>query len=220
MSTTELVVMTALGRIPVTVTRKRIKNLNLRVHPDGSVSLSIPQRVSLARAQDFLDRRSAWIAAHVARSTARAAEAARLAAAPDATVPLWGALVPAPGDSRAVDERYRREVTRALPEVVRRAEELVGVHAAGWQVRRMTSRWGSCTPARRTIRISSTLAAYPRACLTYVVIHELVHLIEPSHNARFHALVNRFCPESDACRALLRRPARDIALSARPADSR
>ena len=220
MSTTELVVMTALGRIPVTVTRKRVKNLNLHVHPDGSVSLSIPQRVPLARAQDFLDRRSSWIAAHVARNTARAAEAARQAAAPEATVPLWGALVPAPGDAGAVDERYRREVACALPEVVRRAEELVGVHAAGWQVRRMTSRWGSCTPARRTIRISSALAAYPRACLTYVVIHELVHLIEPSHNARFHALVNRFCPESDACRARHRRPAPDIALAGRPPHTR
>lgn len=69
----------------------------------------------------------------------------------------------------------------------------------------MKTRWGSCTPATRTIRINARLAAYPPLCLEMVVTHELVHLIEPSHNARFHALLDTYCPRNREASALLRR---------------
>ena len=75
----------------------------------------------------------------------------------------------------------------------------------------MKSRWGSCTPATRAIRINTNLAAYPPACLEFVVAHELVHLMEPSHNARFHALLDVYCPRNRETSALLRRSARDVA---------
>ncbi len=239
------------GRAPIeiAVTRKRVKNLNLRVHRDGSVSLSVPLGTPVAAAQAFLDRRAGWIAAHVERMRERA-EVERAAgtraddAAAPTTIPLWGALVPTrealgraglllrprtrtfgelrttrgtPGGldaaevERLVQELYRREVARALPDVAERVETRVGVRAASWQVRRMTSRWGSCTPAKRAIRISTALAAYPPECLEMVVAHELVHLMEPSHDARFHALLDRFCPENRGLARLLKQPAREVA---------
>ena len=66
----------------------------------------------------------------------------------------------------------------------------------------MKTRWGSCTPSTGAIRINARLAAYPPECLEFVVAHELVHLLEPNHNARFHALLDEFCPDN---RALARR---------------
>lgn len=221
--------------IPVSVVRKRVKNLNLRVRADGTVTLSIPQHLPLARAREFLDRKGEWIAERVRRNIERRPSPDLAGELPD-RIPLWGKLVPrdsihansgqavggqgaggraipgqaasgrdagdhgAPGqttiDQAALDELYRTEVLRALPDVVERMEARIGVHAARWSVRVMKTRWGSCTPKTGAIRINARLAAYPPECLEFVVAHELVHLLEPSHNARFHALLDEFCPDN------------------------
>ena len=204
--------------IPVSVVRKRVKNLNLRVRADGTVTLSIPQHLPLARAREFLDRKGDWIAERVRRNIERRPSPDLAGELPD-RIPLWGKLVPhdsvqansgqaasdrdasgqgAPGqttiDQAALDELYRTEVLRALPDVVERMEARIGVHATRWSVRVMKTRWGSCTPKTGAIRINARLAAYPPECLEFVVAHELVHLLEPSHNARFHTLLDEFCP--------------------------
>lgn len=221
--------------IPVNVVRKRVKNLNLRVRADGTVTLSIPQHLPLARAREFLDRKGEWIAERVRRNIERRPSPDLAGELPD-RIPLWGKLVPrdsvqansgqdvggqgaggraipgqaasgrdaggqgAPGqttiDQAALDELYRTEVLRALPDVVERMEARIGVHATRWSVRVMKTRWGSCTPKTGAIRINARLAAYPPECLEFVVAHELVHLLEPSHNARFHALLDEFCPDN------------------------
>lgn len=229
--------------IPVSVVRKRVKNLNLRVRADGTVTLSIPQHLPLARAREFLDRKGGWIAERVRRNIERRPSPDLAGELPD-RIPLWGKLVPrdsihansgqavggqgaggraipgqaasgrdagdqgAPGqttiDQAALDELYRTEVLRALPDVVERMEARIGVHAARWSVRVMKTRWGSCTPKTGAIRINARLAAYPPECLEFVVAHELVHLLEPSHNARFHALLDEFCPDNRHPAKLLR----------------
>ena len=212
----------------VTVTRKRVRNLNLRVHADGSVALSIPWRTSPNTAQDFLDRKADWIRERVERRAAQAKETLVPSTGSHAgTLPLWGELADAakvlglekqselgalsPDELQArIDALYRQEVVRTLPAVVARIEAPMGIHAIRWSVRCMKTRWGSCTPKTRAIRINSALAAYPPACLDYVVTHELTHLLEPSHNTRFHALLNRFCPSNRESAAILKRPAREV----------
>lgn len=214
--------------IPVSVVRKRVKNLNLRVRADGTVTLSIPQHLPLARAREFLDRKGGWIAERVRRNIERRPSPDLAGELPD-RIPLWGKLVPrdsvqansgqaasdrdasgqgAPGqttiDQAALDELYRTEVLRALPGIVERMEARIGVHAARWSVRVMKTRWGSCTPKTGAIRINARLAAYPPECLEFVVAHELVHLLEPSHNTRFHALLDEFCPGNRHPAKLLR----------------
>ena len=188
--------------IPVSVVRKRVKNLNLRVRADGTVTLSIPQHLPLARAQEFLERKGNWIAERVRRNIERRPSPDLAGELPD-RIPLWGKLVPrdsvqansgqavggqgaggraipgqaasgrdagdqgAPGqttiDQAALDELYRTEVLRALPDVVERMEARIGVHATRWSVRVMKTRWGSCTPKTGAIRINVRLAAYPPA---------------------------------------------------------
>lgn len=214
--------------IPVSVVRKRVKNLNLRVRADGTVTLSIPQHLPLARAREFLDRKGGWIAERVRRNIECRPSPDLAGELPD-RIPLWGKLVPrdsvqansgqaasdrdasgqgAPGqttiDQAALDELYRTEVLRALPGIVERMEARIGVHAARWSVRVMKTRWGSCTPKTGAIRINARLAAYPPECLEFVVAHELVHLLEPSHNTRFHALLDEFCPDNRHPAKLLR----------------
>ena len=62
-------------------------------------------------------------------------------------------------------------------------------------VQRMKTLWGSCTPAAGRIRLNLELAKKPQACLEYIVVHELVHLIEPTHNAQFRALMDHHMPD-------------------------
>lgn len=188
------------------VERGRVRRLNLRVRADGSAHLSIPERCTLAEAQRFLDAHEAWLRAHVRLREERAAAQEPT----DGLVPLWGRLAPLPADTTP-DGLWRAELARRLPEVAARMEAALGVRATGWQLRNMSTRWGSCTPKTARIRINVRLAAYPPTCLDYVVAHELAHLLEPSHNARFHALLARAYPDEAGARALLRRPARELA---------
>lgn len=195
--------------IPIEVTRKRVKNLNLRVRRDGSVVLSIPLRTSLSDAQAFLDRKAHWIAAHARRAKNRQPPTPVHHSPATGRFPLWGSLVPLespPRDQDVIKEIYRSEVQGALPEVIERMERRIGVHATSWHVRTMETRWGSCTPSTGSIRINARLAAYPPECLEFVVAHELVHLLEPSHNERFHALLDECCPENRHLAQLLRQP--------------
>lgn len=195
--------------VPVCVTRKCVRNLNLRVQTGGSVVLSVPWHVSRERAQAFLNAHATWIARTRRRVLARTEAAARNEGCAGGYA-LWGELRRSPDGSvvsaEELDELYRTEMTRALPEVIERMEPLVGAHASGWQVRVMKSRWGSCTPKTGRIRINARLAAYPPECIGYVVAHELAHLLEPSHNQRFHAIVARAIPNEREIRARLRQP--------------
>ena len=190
------------GSIPVEVERKRVRRLNLRVRADGSAHLSVPWRCPLAEAQRFLDEHETWLREHVARRTERDAEPC------DGLIPLWGELAALPTGS-SPDELYRAELSARLPEVAARMEAALDVRASGWQLRDMKTRWGSCTPRTGRIRVYVRLAAFPPTCLDYIVAHELTHLLEPSHDARFHELLSRAYPDEAAARAILRRPARE-----------
>ena len=200
------------GELPVSVTVKRVRNLNLRVRRDGSVCLSVPPHVSAERIQGFLDERAGWIAAHRKAVLDRDRDGTGTADMPDRVggallhYALWGVVreahEPITGDG--LRELYRNEVSARLSEVIPRMEAAIGAHAMGWQLRLMKTRWGSCTPRTGRIRINIQLAAYPPECLDYVVAHELAHLLEASHNDRFHAIVARAIPNEREIRARLR----------------
>lgn len=244
------------------MTRKQVRNFNLRVRADGSVHMSMPQRATLKAAQDMLDRHAAWVEKRVGRIQAHKerptrgvletgavalwgrraplqvttdeslrygsvrllsgaeAQAARMTeggwrdALPEKPfavilIALPGALDAAEREKTArslIDKVYRAEIERVLPQVASAYESALGVHAERWSLRRMKTRWGSCTPKTRSIRLNVQLAAYPPYCLGYVVAHELVHLREASHNARFHALLNGCCSAAVKARKRLRQP--------------
>lgn len=105
-----------------------------------------------------------------------------------------------------IDQLYTSEVTSALRDIVHAYEIAMGVDVSRVSVRSMKTRWGSCTPKTGAIRIARELAAYPVECLDMVVAHELVHLLEPSHNQRFHVLLDTYCPNNRALSQRLKQP--------------
>ena len=104
-----------------------------------------------------------------------------------------------------VDEWYRQQVKEEASPLIQKWERKMGVSVENFTVRKMKTRWGSCTPASRTIRLNLELAKKSPECLEYVIVHELAHLLEPSHNSRFVALMDQFLPEWKFCRAELKK---------------
>ena len=197
--------------LTVRVERKAIRGVYLRVRPeDGSVHISAPRRLSHTQLTDFIRRHRRWIDQRRATPTPANGD----------VLPLWGRAVPLrtvegpagltldrdgavlslPADSSEdmrqtlLDTFYHSQLAAALPAAVAWAEARAGLYAASWQLRKMRSRWGSCTPGRRSIRLNTQLALYPPACLRYVLIHELTHLRVPNHGPAFAALMDRFLP--------------------------
>ena len=111
---------------------------------------------------------------------------------------------------------YKKEIKRDLPAIIQRWEPILGVAVQKFYVRQMKTKWGSCNPRRRTIRLNTELIHYPGICLEYVVLHEMIHILEPSHNKRFYALMDRFMPEWRLYREQLKgHPGQPIAGDAR-----
>ena len=90
---------------------------------------------------------------------------------------------------------YRQQLKTLIPPLLDIWQPVIGVSVADWGVRRMRTRWGSCNTRARRIWLSAELAKKPHRCLEYVVVHELVHLLERRHNARFYGYMDRFLPE-------------------------
>jgi predicted metal-dependent hydrolase len=93
-----------------------------------------------------------------------------------------------------VEAWYRQQLKNAVPPLITRWEPLLGVKIERFFVQRMTTQWGSCNHNARTIRLNTELAKKPQECLDYIVMHEIAHILEPTHNARFIALMDQFMP--------------------------
>lgn len=172
--------------LEVWLTRKRIKNMHLRVKPpDGRVEVSAPMRMPLSQIEDFIEQKSDWVRreqASVMKSPASLADSA----------------------TPSQQAEWKAVVSACVPNLVRAWEPIMGVSAGKIAYRNMTSRWGSCQPATGRICINTRLALYPPECLEYVVVHELCHLLERGHGPRFHALMDSFMPDWRQRRAKLR----------------
>ncbi|MEI3377464.1 MAG: SprT family zinc-dependent metalloprotease [Coriobacteriales bacterium] len=167
------------------VRRKGMRNIRLRVQGDGSLVVSAPPSATLAEMSDAVMRHEARIER----------QRERLAASPMAQ-----ATYASEEDKRA----WRVIVEAAVPTLLEIWEPVIGVRVRKLAFRNMKSRWGSCQPLTGRVCINTRLALYPPRCLEYVVVHELVHMLEPSHNARFHELMDGFLPNWRERRALLR----------------
>ena len=90
---------------------------------------------------------------------------------------------------------YREQLKAAVPPLIAKWEPLLGVTVTRFFVQRMKTQWGSCSPGTASLRLNAELAKKPRECLEYIVVHEMVHLLEPTHNHRFVALMDQFLPK-------------------------
>jgi predicted metal-dependent hydrolase len=212
-----------LGEIAINVVQKNIKNVHLGVYPPtGNVRISAPLRMNLDTIRVFAISKLDWIRKqqHKLRCQVRAAPRDYIA---KESHYLWGKrylldlieiaappqielrhdkmiLQVQPGADTSkkctvFDEFYRHQLETAIPPLIAKWERSIDVSTSSFTVRKMKTKWGSCTPSLGTIRFNLELAKKPAECLEYVVVHELVHFLEPSHNKRFIAFMDSFMPK-------------------------
>ena len=184
------------GGVEYTLTRKRVKNLNLRLAPDGSVRASAPLRASGAAVDAFVAAHAGWVQKALARHKAAEAARARQASAEEQAA---RAALPTPTAAECLP-LFEAVSERVFP----RFEKVLGGKKPVLKVRDMRTRWGSCHPAKRQITLAARLALQPPQAIEYVVVHEYCHFVHPDHQAGFWALVESLLPDYKARRALLR----------------
>ena len=211
-----------LGGIKVEVVRKDIKNLHLGVHPPaGRVRISAPKRMSLDAIRAFALSKLAWIKQQQKKIIEQEREPAReflereshyvwgkryllrvieTDAAPSVEVNRRQLVISVrPGTSKLkmrgiLENWYRAQLKEEVPGLVAKWAPLLGVKVERLFVQQMKTRWGGCKPRTNSIRLNTELARKPKEYLEYIVVHEMVHLLEPSHNARFISLMDRNMP--------------------------
>jgi len=216
-----------LGEIALDVVRKDIKNVHLSVHPPtGRVRISAPSRMNLDAIRVFAISKLAWIKQQQRKLREQERETRREYLDRESHY-VWGKrhllsvierdlaptialkhnrmmLTVRLGADEAAKEAvvaqwYREQIKAVAPELIEKWGPILGVSVKRFFVQQMRTKWGSCNPLARTIRLNTELAKKPKECLEYIVLHEMVHLIEPTHNARFVALMDRFMPKWQFC---------------------
>jgi predicted metal-dependent hydrolase len=222
-----------LGDIAADVVLKDIKHVHLSVYPPtGRVRISAPRRMDLDTIRVFAISKLDWIRRQQRKFAAQERESPREYLERESHY-VWGkryllevsecegrarvelkhsrlrlCVRPAVGQEERlaiVESWYRTQVKAAAAPLIAKWEPILGVSVSRFHVQRMKTRWGSCNHESRSIRLNSELAKKPPACLEYIVVHEMVHLIEPTHNAHFVALMDRFMPQWSARRDQLNR---------------
>ncbi|MCC7181370.1 MAG: M48 family metallopeptidase [Acidobacteria bacterium] len=222
-----------LGEMSIDVVRKEIKNIHLSVHPPtGRVRIAAPGRVSEDAIRAFAIGKLGWIRAQQKALGEQERETPREYIDRESHF-VWGKrcllrvverdappavewrqsrlrLCVRPGtsaDRRAavLDRWYRDQLRAAAEPLACQWQRRLEVRLKGLFVQRMKTRWGSCNPVARTIRLNTDLAKKPLPCLEYILVHELVHFIDRTHGARFVALMDELMPGWRHRRALLNR---------------
>lgn len=229
--TTETRHLTVSG-IKVEVVRKDIKNLHLGVYPPhGRVRVAAPLVVSDEAVRLAVIDKLGWIKrqraqfAEQPRQTQREmvngeshyflgqryrlrvheqGGPAKVAVRGIASLDLFVRPGASAGQREAVLLHwYREQLKTMIPPLLEKWQPILGVQASHWGIKKMKTKWGSCNPTAKRLWFNLELAKKPVMCLEYIVVHELVHLLERNHSERFTALMDGFLPNWHVCRETL-----------------
>lgn len=212
-----------LGNITVDVLKKEIKNIHLSVYPPtGRVRISAPERMDLDTIRVYAISKLSWIKKQQARFKKQEREAPReylnreshyyqgkryllkvieKDAAPKVVLRHSSIELQIRPDSGIekmkiiLDNWYRERLKETIPELIAKWEKRIHVQVNEFGVKRMKTRWGTCNRDAKRIWLNLELAKKPGECLEYIVVHEMVHLLERNHNDRFISLMNEFMPK-------------------------
>jgi predicted metal-dependent hydrolase len=222
-----------LGDMIVDVELKNIKNIHLSVYPPtGRVHISAPEKMDLDRIRVYALSKLDWISQQQKKFYDQERESPREYLERESHY-LWGDrfllqfkeenkvpsielsrkqmifhLRPGTGQQKKqaiIEDWYRRQVREVSAPMIVKWEKTLGVKTKRIFIQRMKTRWGSCTSLKGYIRLNTELAKKQRECLEYIIVHELCHLIEPTHNARFVALLDKHLPHWKQLRDALNR---------------
>lgn len=220
--------------LAVQVVRKPIKNLHLSVcPPDGYVRVAVPLQMTNDNVRLAVISRLSWIKKQQASFQAQPRQSERkmvtgeshyvfgkryrlevierrgcheVAIKNNSTLQLFVN----PGTSTqnralVLNEWYRDQLKAQIPDLLNHWQLVIGKQATDWGIKKMKTKWGSCNIAQRRIWLNLELAKKPLECLEYVLVHELVHLLERHHNERFKAYMDKYLPQWQQCRDILKR---------------
>jgi predicted metal-dependent hydrolase len=220
-----------LGDIAIDFTRKDIKHVHLSVHPpNGRITLVAPKGTRLEVARAYAASKLRWMRDQQAKLRAQPRETPRAFIERESHY-LWGrryllsvreenskpsvrlghrhiTLTVRPGSTLTKREAVMLEWHRSLlheivPQLIRKWEVRLGIKSTGYFLQRMKTKWGGCNPRTRSIRLNTELVKKPKDLLEYVIVHELLHLLESNHNERFVTLLQKHYPTWREARAEL-----------------
>lgn len=212
-----------LNDLNVEVIQKKIKNVHLSVYPpEGRVRVSAPESMALDTIRVFVISKMAWIKKRQAKM--REQERERPREMIDRESHFFNGqryllkVVEHTGPAKVVckhktlelhvqptmrveqllnvlDTWYRKHLKKVVPALIAQYEKRMDVHVNEFGIKKMKTKWGTCNPQAGRIWLNLELAKKPPECLEYIVVHEMVHLLEPSHNERFVLLMDKFMPK-------------------------
>lgn len=213
-----------LNGLSIHIIRKRIKTMTLRIYPpDGLIKVSAPIQLSQRQIMQFLDEKNDWIQTQHQRIKQQQALINSTQLTSGSSIAFKGQqyllIVEAHHGpkqivikdqliycyihphstneerARLFDQWYQQEMALVIPSRIAYWQEIIPVQVAQWGIRKMKTRWGSCNTRTHRISLNLNLIKKTPECLDYVLVHELIHLLEPSHNQRFYTLMTQFLPQ-------------------------
>lgn len=210
--------------VPVEIVRKGIKNLHLGVYPPhGRVRVAAPLRVSDNAVRLAVIGKLGWIKRQRAKFDAQPRQTEREMVSGEShfflgqryrlhvlhdqgpakvilrnksTIELYVRRDSnAEQRERVLQWWYRQQLKELIPPLVQKWQKVLAAQAQEWRIKKMKTKWGACNVEARRIWLNLELAKKPVQCLEYIIVHELVHLLERHHNETFIALMNKFIPQ-------------------------
>ena len=166
-----------LDNVSIQITRKSIKHLYVRINAHtGDVFVSAPHRLPIELIKQHLFTKRDWIDIQRKRALAK--------------TPMPHLHTPGFNHQKA-----KESISAQLEVLIPKWEAILNVQVNAFSIRAMRTRWGSCNTVKKRITINLNLIHKPSVCLEYVVVHELIHLIEANHSQRFYSLMEKFMPD-------------------------
>ena len=212
-----------LGNITIDVEKKDIKNIHLSVYPpNGKVRIAAPEYMELDTIRVFAINKLEWIKKQQATFKNQVRETPREYIEKEShyfqgeryllnviehdakpkvllnhnTIELYVRPNTSTEKRKSIlDEWYRAEMKKIIPPLLKKWENKIGVKANDFGIKQMRTKWGSCNIISKRIWLNLELAKKPSICMEYILVHELVHLLERNHNDRFIRFMNEFMPK-------------------------
>lgn len=214
----------SISTFTIDIVRKDIKNMHLAVYPpNGRIRLSAPEKTDTDMMRLFAISKISWIKKNIKKFVAQPRETPREFISGEShyfqgkryllnviehkginKVEIKGTkninLYIKPNSTkdtkgRILKEWHRTEMKKQIPELITKWESIIGVKSNEWAIKQMRTKWGTCNIEEKRIWLNLELSKKPIICLEYIIVHELVHLLERNHNEKFVSYINQFMPK-------------------------
>jgi predicted metal-dependent hydrolase len=212
-----------ISNFTIDVVRKGIKNMHLSVYPPtGRVRIAVPTNIDDATVKLFALSKLAWIKRNQRKFAKQERESKRVFldreshyfegkryllrvtefdASPKVLIKTktYIDMLVRPNTNEEqrqsiLNEWYREHLKSKIPQIIEKWERVIGVEVANWGVKQMKTKWGTCNIEAKRIWINLEIAKKPNNCLEYIVVHEMIHLLERYHNSNFYNLLEKYMP--------------------------